>query len=521
MKGSVGLMLTYVVRRIIASFFILIGASFISYVLVAASGNPLDATLSIPDITQRQAKIDQLTRDLHLNVNPVFRFFIWLKGVLGCFVGRCDFGENITGGSVTADLGHAILISLRLITAATIFAIIIGVSIGIITALRQYSGLDYTVTFFAFLFFALPVFWFGVILKDSIGISFNDFLQKQDGAFSWGAIIVISVVIGLIAYALFGGPIRRRLLTGVIAFAVAFGVLYYITVTNWLINPSLGIVLIALISAAIGLGVTQLTAGVRNRKALYSSMTTVAVGIALWYPLQFYFYQGFNFLKLVVLFVIAIVVGVIVGYLWGGDDRGLSARTGALTAVGTSFVIFVDRLMRAWHTYMTNPQIGGRPIKLSLPGTPLLKGDFWIQTTDILTHLLLPTITLMLISLATHSRFARASMLEVMGQDYIRTARSKGLTERTVIMRHAFRNALIPITTVIAFDIAGLVGGAVLTETVFSWKALGVMFQEGLQKTDPNPVMATFLIAAVIAVVANLLADIAYGALDPRIRVRA
>ena len=96
------------------------------------------------------------------------------------------------------------------------------------------------------------------------------------------------------------------------------------------------------------------------------------------------------------------------------------------------------------------------------------------MTTDTLTHLILPTITLMLISLATHSRFARASMLEVMNQDYIRTARSKGLTERTVVMRHAFRNALIPMATVVAFDIAGLIGGAVLTERVFGWKSHGL-----------------------------------------------
>ncbi len=115
--------------------------------------------------------------------------------------------------------------------------------------------------------------------------------------------------------------------------------------------------------------------------------------------------------------------------------------------------------MRAWHSYIGKP--GDRrspdqdqPADHAQPEV----GDFWIQTTDTLTHLALPTITLMLISLATHSRFARASMLEVMNQDYIRTARSKGLTERTVIMRHAFRNALIPMATVVAFDIAGGAG---------------------------------------------------------------
>ena len=514
-------MLTFIVRRIIASFFIVIGASFISFMLVSYAGDPLANARGIQNVDVRAQTMAHLTLTLHLNVPPVFRFFIWLKGVLGCFVGNCDFGQTINGVDVTAELGNAILISLRLITAATVAAILIGVSIGIITALRQYSGMDYTVTFLAFLFFALPVFWFGVLLKDAVGIKFNDFLQDDQGAFSWASIIIVSLVVGLVVFSVIPGERRRRLLSGLIGVGVTFAVMYYITVTHWLLNPSLGIVMIALISAALGLGVTELTAGLRNRKALYTSMTTVGVGVALWYPLQFYFYEDFNFWKLLMLFVIAIAVGIVVGYLWGGDDRGLSARTGSFTAVTTSFVIFIDRMMRAWGPYMANPAINGRPIKLTLPGTPQLKGDFWIQTTDVLTHLLLPTIALMLVSLATHSRFARASMLEVMNQDYIRTARSKGLTERTVIMRHAFRNALIPITTVIAFDIAGLVGGAVLTETVFGWKALGKMFQDGLTNFDPNPVMATFLVAAVIAVLANLLADVAYGALDPRIRVKS
>ena len=135
------------------------------------------------------------------------------------------------------------------------------------------------------------------------------------------------------------------------------------------------------------------------------------------------------------------------------------------------------------------------------------------------THLLLPTLALILISLASYTRYTRASMLEVLNQDYIRTARAKGLTERTVVMRHAFRNALIPLATIVAFDIGGLLGGAVITETVFQWDAMGRLFQTGLLNSDPNPVMAFFLIVAIIAVVFNIIADLLYAALDPRIRV--
>ncbi len=243
----------------------------------------------------------------------------------------------------------------------------------------------------------------------------------------------------------------------------------------------------AILSVLLGLGVTVLTAGLSNRKAVYTSMTTVAVGVALYYPLQYFFYNNMSLLRLVGLLVVAIGVGIGVGYAFGGDDKGLSARTGALTAFTTSFVIFVDRLLQAWKTYSENPAVGGRPIKTQLPATPNIKGDFWIMTTDTFTHLILPTITLMLISLATHSRFARASMLEVMNQDYIRTARSKGLGERTVVMRHAFRNALIPMATVVAFDIAGLIGGAVLTERVFGWKSMGSLFSNGLTQRRSEP----------------------------------
>ncbi len=513
-------MLTYIVRRIVAAFFIVLGASFIAFFLVSHAGDPLARAMQIQQVEARQQAIIGITKALNLDQSFIVRFWLWLKGVLGCFIGQCDFGKSVLGTSVNADLSNALLISLRLISAATVAAILIGISIGVITALRQYSGLDYTVTFLAFLFFSLPVFWFGIILKDGLGIKFNDFLQDDRGAFSWRTIIIVAVVAGIIGYSLFGGQLYRRLLTGAVTGVVVFALMYYITVSHWLLDPSLGIVAIIIISVAAGLGVTVLTAGLRNRKALLTSMTTVAVGAALWYPLQFYFYQGFSFWKLMMLLAIAIAVGIVIGYLYGGDDKALSARAGAITAVTTSIVIFIDRLMRAWHSYMANPAIGGRPIKLTLPETPMLQGDFWIHTTDVLTHLLLPTVTLMLISLATHSRFARASMLEVLNQDYIRTARSKGLTERTVVMRHAFRNALIPLATVVSFDVAGLIAGAVLTETVFAWKAMGLLFINGLENTDPNPVMAFFVVAALIAVLANLLADIAYGALDPRIRVK-
>jgi peptide/nickel transport system permease protein len=142
-----------------------------------------------------------------------------------------------------------------------------------------------------------------------------------------------------------------------------------------------------------------------------------------------------------------------------------------------------------------------------------------VQGIDLFTHLLLPTIAIILISFASYTRYSRASLLEVMNQDYIRTARAKGLTQRTVIVRHAFRNALIPITTIIAFDVGAIIGGAVITETVFGWVGMGRLFINGLSAADPNPVMAFFVVTGTLAVLFNLIADLVYAGLDPRIKV--
>jgi peptide/nickel transport system permease protein len=177
--------------------------------------------------------------------------------------------------------------------------------------------------------------------------------------------------------------------------------------------------------------------------------------------------------------------------------------------------------MQDFQAYSTQI-VNGRPIATVGAATPNLSdytSSFWIQGLDSFTHLLLPTISLMLISLAGYSRYSRANLLDVLNQDYIRTARAKGLNERTVVMRHAFRNSLIPLTTVVAFDIGALVGGAIITETVFAWSGMGQLFDQALLHTDVNPLMGYFIVTGVIIVVFNIVADLAYSALDPRIRV--
>jgi peptide/nickel transport system permease protein len=133
-------------------------------------------------------------------------------------------------------------------------------------------------------------------------------------------------------------------------------------------------------------------------------------------------------------------------------------------------------------------------------------------------HLALPVITLATISFAVYSRYMRASMLDVINSDYVRTARAKGVSERKVIMRHVFRNALIPITTVAAINFGALLGGAIITETIFTLDGFGYFFFLSLQQLDLYAVMDYLLITAIAIVVFNLIADILYGFLDPRIR---
>jgi peptide/nickel transport system permease protein len=144
--------------------------------------------------------------------------------------------------------------------------------------------------------------------------------------------------------------------------------------------------------------------------------------------------------------------------------------------------------------------------------------DSWLSPGQLVGHVLLPTIVLGLVGYAAWSRFTRASMLEVLNSDYVRLARSKGLKPRTVLVRHALRTALIPLTTVTALDIAALLGGAIVTETVFNWHGMGYLFVVSLRAIDFNVMLGWLLVTATIVILFNLVADILYGVLDPRIR---
>ncbi|MEU4618407.1 ABC transporter permease [Actinoplanes sp. NPDC023801] len=144
----------------------------------------------------------------------------------------------------------------------------------------------------------------------------------------------------------------------------------------------------------------------------------------------------------------------------------------------------------------------------------------WDAALDALWHLVLPGIALASIPLAIIVRITRASVLEVLSEDYVRTARSKGLTEQTVRGRHILRNAMLPIVTVIGLLTGGLLSGAVLTETVFAFSGIGAFLYEGISNRDYPVLMGFIMIIAVFYVLVNLLVDVSYSLIDPRVRVR-
>lgn len=319
----------FVLRRLLISIPVVVLASFLVFTLVAAGGDPLADLRQRPGVSQ--ATVALRAAELNLDKPIPQRYLIWAGGVA-----RGDLGLAIDKEPVSDKLRRGFGITFRLVILATLLAVTVAISLGVFSAVRQYSIGDYAGTFFAFVFFSMPVFWLAGILKD-LGIRFNQ-----------------------------------------------------------------------------------------------------AVGSTIFYT------------------------------------------------------------------------VGER--------TPNLQGGFFDTLGNRLGHLALPTLTLALLGMAAWSRFQRAAMLDVLSADYVRTARAKGLSELQVIAKHALRNALIPLTTVVALDFASTISGAIITERVFAWKGMGSILLEGIDRLDANVVTGWLLVTAVVVVVFNLVADILYAVLDPRIR---
>jgi peptide/nickel transport system permease protein len=319
-------MLTYILRRLLYSIPVLIISTFLIFTFVSLAGDPTANIRANPQfsvVTYRN-----LQHKYHLDRSIPVRYGYWVQDVVTHKLGSSLLTSQPIWPDIRRTMGH----TAQVIVIAEILALILGVTIGIFSAIRQYSLFDYTFTSLAFLGYAMPTFWLALLLQ------------------------------------------------------------------------------------------------------------ILFVNIYLKWDVRIFYTSGLN-----------------------------------------------------------NPGHGT-----------------W--SFDRLQHIGLPVMTLTIISFALYSRYMRASMLDVINTDYVRTARAKGLPEKKVIMRHVFRNALIPIATIAALNFGALLGGAIITESVFGLDGMGYYFIQKLGQLDIYAVMAWLLVVSTTIILFNLIADILYGYLDPRIR---
>ena len=218
--------------------------------------------------------------------------------------------------------------------------------------------------------------------------------------------------------------------------------------------------------------------------------------------------------------VFGTVVGVVVG-AWGAirqyrmSDRVVTML--ALLVISTPTFVIANLLILG--ALNVNNAIGVQIFEYTGETSPDAIGGGWNQFVDRLQHLVLPSFTLALTAIAGYSRYQRHAMLDVLGQDFIRTARAKGLTRRQALFKHGLRTALIPMATLFAYGVSGLVTGAVFVEKIFGWHGMGEWVVQGIATQDTNIVAAITVFSGAVVLLAGLLSDVIYAALDPRVRV--
>ncbi len=212
--------------------------------------------------------------------------------------------------------------------------------------------------------------------------------------------------------------------------------------------------------------------------------------------------------------VFAIIVGTALGVFAARRPDGIaSGLVTVISMVGYAMPVFWTGILLVilfGSIIPIMPISGMRDVRLY--------GDWWVTTVDVLHHLVLPALTLATIYLALYSRLARASMLEVLGSDYIRTARAKGLSDFFVTYKHALRNAMMPLVTMAGLQFGNLISGAVLVETVFSWPGLGTLALDAILGRDYPVLLGVLTFAAILTIIANQLTDLTYRLVDPRLR---
>jgi len=211
---------------------------------------------------------------------------------------------------------------------------------------------------------------------------------------------------------------------------------------------------------------------------------------------------------------LALIVGVFLGVYSAQRPNGLSSHFVSFFALfGYSAPVFWSGLLLligfSLHIQWF-PVAGMRDVTI--------EGNFLEETIDIIRHMVLPVITLASIFLALYSRLSRATMMEVLGSDYIRTAKSKGLTDREIVYKHALKNSLSPVITLAGLQFSAVVSGAILVESVFSWPGLGTLAFESIIARDTPTILGILFFSSLVVIVGNLLTDLALRLVDPRVR---
>jgi peptide/nickel transport system permease protein len=219
-----------------------------------------------------------------------------------------------------------------------------------------------------------------------------------------------------------------------------------------------------------------------------------------------------NVLSMILIIIVAIPIGVLSAV---HQDSLFDKITGVFVFIGFAMPTF-------WLALLLMILFGIHLDWLPISGIKSLNYEYlstWGAFIDVAKHLLLPVLLSAFGGLAGFSRYMRANMLEVIRQDYITTARAKGLSERVVIYKHALRNALLPVITILGLSVPGLIGGSVIFETIFSIPGMGQLFYMSAMSRDYPVIMGILFIGAVLTLIGNLIADVSYAVADPRIRV--
>ncbi|MDE4174488.1 ABC transporter permease [Phaeobacter sp. PT47_59] len=213
--------------------------------------------------------------------------------------------------------------------------------------------------------------------------------------------------------------------------------------------------------------------------------------------------------------VLSILIGVFLGVLAARKPNGvMSAFVSVFATIGYAVPVFWTGIMLIILFASVLPIF---PVE-GMQSVKLRDASLFVQMLDILHHLALPAFTLAIIYLAQYARLSRASMLEVLGSDYIRTAKAKGASQRAILFKHALRNAALPILTVAGLQFGNLISGALLVETVFNWPGMGRLAFDSILRRDYPTIMGVLFFASAMVVIANILTDMSYQLADPRLR---